>query len=153
MFIMDYTYIREEDFPYYAKHSTGGLLHTYIDAHSQIFMHEYPGYVAQYISRLKSHCASMNLSDQSKYDGMFQSVMHKGGSVINYIKQFQNSKALVILLENSYSEDQLMHTFLDDLHKGEKQSAQIVSHQEELRKEETFVDKKSFSIFALKNIT
>ena len=34
---------------------------------------------------------------------------------------------------NSYSEDQLMYTFLDKFHQGGKYIAQIASHQAELR--------------------
>ena len=36
---------------------------------------------------------------------MFQKVVHKGGeSEINYIKIFQNTKSLAILVGNSYTE-------------------------------------------------
>ena len=34
-----------------------------------------------------------------------------------------------------------MHTFLDNFHQGGKYSAQIASHQAELRKEQKFTDK------------
>ena len=37
-----------------------------------------------------------------------------------YIKRFQNGKALVISVGNTYSEDQLMHTFLDNLEQSGK---------------------------------
>ena len=50
---------------------------------------------------------------------------------------------------NSYSEDQLMHTFLDNFHQGGKYSAQIASHQAELRREEEFTDQKSLNISSL----
>ena len=61
---------------------------------------------------------------------------HKGGeSAINYIKRFQNAYALSVSVGNIYSEDQLMHTFLDNFHQGGKHSAPIASHQEELRRE------------------
>ena len=51
---------------------------------------------------------------------------HKGGgSTINCIKRFQNAHALSVSLGNSYSEDQLMHTFLNNFHQGGKYSAQI----------------------------
>ena len=43
----------------------------------------------------------------------------------------------------------MMHTFLDNFHQGEKYSAQIASHQEELRREETFIDQESLSISPL----
>ena len=42
-----------------------------------------------------------------------------------------------------------MHTFLDDFHQGGKYSAQIASHQAELRREEKFTDKKSLKISSL----
>ena len=72
----------------------------------------------------------MTFADKSRYDRNFQQVTHKGGEyVINYIKRFLNSHDLSVSLENSYSEDQLMHTFLDNFHQGGKYSAQIASHQ------------------------
>ena len=49
----------------------------------------------------------------------FQQVTHKGGeSVINYIKIFQNAHALSVSVGDSYSEDQLMHTFLINFEQG-----------------------------------
>ena len=74
--------------------------------------------------------------------GTFQQVTHKGGeSAINYIKIFQNAHALSILVGNSYYEDQLMHTFLDNFEEDGKYSAQIASHQEELTREENLLTK------------
>ena len=68
---------------------------------------------------------------------------HKGGeSAINYIKRFQNSHDLSVLVGNRYSEDQIMHTFMDNFHQGGKYSAQIASHQEEFRREENVTDQK-----------
>ena len=82
------------------------------------------------IDKLQSHCANMNFFDKSRYDRTFQQVTHKGGeSVINYIKRFQNAHALSVSVGNSYSEDQLMHTFLDNFHQDVKYPAQIASHQ------------------------
>ena len=66
-----------------------------------------------------------------------------------YIKRFQNAHALSVSLENSYYEDQLMHTFLDNFRQGGKYSAQIASHQVELRREENFTDQKSLNISSL----
>ena len=43
-----------------------------------------------------------------------------------------------------------MHTFLDNFHQGGKYSAQIASHQTELRREENFTDQKSLNISFLK---
>ena len=65
------------------------------------------------------------------------------------MKRFQNSHALSVSVGNSYSEDQLMHTFLDNFHQGGKYSAQIASHQAELRREEKFTDQKSLNISSL----
>ena len=42
-----------------------------------------------------------------------------------------------------------MHTFLDNFHQGGKYSAQIASHQTELRREENFTDQKSLNISSL----
>ena len=75
---------------------------------------------------------------------------HKGGeSAINYIKRFQNEHALSVSVGNSYSEDQLIHKFMDNFHQGGKYSAQIASHQEELRREEKFTDQKYLNISSL----
>ena len=52
MLLMDYPYIRGEDFPYYAKKSTWSLLHSYIDTHTQILIDKYPGDGVQYITIL-----------------------------------------------------------------------------------------------------
>ena len=52
-------------------------------------------------------------------------------------------------MRNSYSEDKLMHTFLDNFEQGGKYSAQIASHQAELRREGKFTDKKSLKISSL----
>ena len=52
---------------------------------------------------------------------MFQKVVQKGGeSAINYKKILQDSKALEILVGNSYTEDQMMPTFLVNLQQGGK---------------------------------
>ena len=50
----------------------------------------------------------------------------------------------------NYSEDQLMQIFLDTFHQVGKYTAQIPSHQAELRIEEKFTDQKSLSITSLK---
>ena len=92
----------------------------------------------------------MTFSDKSRYDMTFQQVTHRGGeSEINYLKIFQNAYALSVSVVNIYSEDQLMHTFLDNFHQGVKYSAQIASHQAELRIEEKFTDQKSLNISSL----
>ena len=74
---------------------------------------------------------------------MFQQVVHKGGELaINHIKIFQNAKALEISVGNSYTEDQLMHTFLDNLQQGEKYSDQLASHQDILIEKGKIIDQK-----------
>ena len=50
---------------------------------------------------------------------------------------------------NSYSEDQSMHTFLDNFHQSGKYSAQLASHQAELRREENYPDQKCLNISSL----
>ena len=66
----------------------------------------------------------MTFADKSIYYRTFQQVTHKGGeSAINYNKRFQNAHALSVSVVNSYSEDQLMHAFLDNFHQGGKYSA------------------------------
>ena len=77
----------------------------------------------------------MDFAYKSRYDRTFQKVTHKGGELsINYIKRFQNAQALSVSVGNSYSEDQIMHTFLDSFHQSGKYSAQLASHQAELRR-------------------
>ena len=93
----------------------------------------------------------MNFADKSRYNRTFLQVTHKGGkSAINYIKRFHNANALSVSVGNSYSEDKLMLTFLDNFHQGGKYSAQIASHQAELRRGETFTDQKPLKISSLK---
>ena len=70
---------------------------------------------------------------------------------MNYIKMFQNAQALSVSIGNTYSEYQLMHIFLDNFRQGRKYSAQIASHQAELRREKTFTDQKIFIHFILTN--
>ena len=73
--------------------------------------------------------------------GPFEQVTHKGWEyAINYIKRFQNAHDLSASVRNSYYEDQSMHTFMDNFEQGGKYSAQIASHQAELRREENFTD-------------
>ena len=92
----------------------------------------------------------MTFADKCRYDRTFQQVTHKGEEyAIKYIKRFQNANALSVSVGNSYSKDQLMHTFLDNFHQGGKYSAQIASHQAELRREETLTDQNSLNISSL----
>ena len=67
----------------------------------------------------------MTLDDKSRYGRIFQKVTHKrGDSAMKYIKRFQNSQALSISVRNNYSEDYLIHIYLDNFHQGGKYSAQ-----------------------------
>ena len=87
---------------------------------------EFPKYGNKYLEKLQSHCANMTFADKIRYDRTFQQVTHKGGeSEINYIKIFQNAQALSVSVGKSYSEDQIMHTFLDNFHQSGKYSAQL----------------------------
>ena len=84
----------------------------------------------------------MTFSEKNRYDRTFQQVTHKGGeSAMNYIKIFQNAHNLSISVGYSYSEYQLMHTFMDNFHQGGNYSAQIASYQTELRIEENILIK------------
>ena len=60
---------------------------------------------------------------------------------MRYIKRFQNAQVLPVSVVNTYSEDQLMHTFLNNFNQGGKYSAQIASHQAELRIERNLLIK------------
>ena len=68
---------------------------------------------------------------------------------MNYIKIFQNAQALSVFVLNSYSDDQMMHTFLYNFHQGGKYSSQIAIHKAELMREEKFTDQKYLSISSL----
>ena len=68
---------------------------------------------------------------------------------MNYIEIFQNADALSVSIGNSYPEDKIIHTFMDNFYQGGKYSAQIASHQAELRREETFTDQNYSSISSL----
>ena len=106
------------------------LLHENIDVHRTILIAEFPKDVMKCIDILQSHCENMTFADKSRYDRTFHQVTHKGGeSAINYIKRFKNAHALSVSVRNSYSEDELIHTFLDNFHQGGKYLAQVPSHQ------------------------
>ena len=96
-------------------------MHANIHVHSRRFIAKFPKYGIKCIEKLQSHCANMNFADKSRYDRTFQQVTHKvGESAINYIKRFQNAHDLSVSVGDSYSEYQLMHTFLDNFHQGGK---------------------------------
>ena len=121
--------------------------HANIDVHIRILIAEFSGDGIKCIEKLQSHCANMTFADKSRYDITFQKVTHKvGGSAINNINRLQNAQDLSVLLGNTYSEYQLMQTFLDKFHQGGKYSSQIASHQAELNRVEKCTDQKSLSI-------
>ena len=81
----------------FLKKTSLNVLYAYIDTHNQRLIDKCPGYGSQAISVLKSQCANIKFSDQIRYNRLFQKVVHKEGeSKINYIKIFQNAKALAI---------------------------------------------------------
>ena len=126
------------------------LLHANSCVHSRRLIAEFPEYGIKCMEKLQSHCANMTFADKIRYDRTFRQVKHKGGeSVINYIKIFQNSQALSVSVVNSYSEDQIMHTFLDNFQQSGKYSAQLASHQAESRREEKYPDQKCLNISSL----
>ena len=59
---------------------------------------------------------------------------------MNCINIFQNAQSLSVSVGNSYTEDHLMHIFLDDFHQGVKCTAQVASCQAQLRMEEKITD-------------
>ena len=90
-----------------------------IDIHSIILISEFQTNGKKCIRKLKSHCPNMTFADKSRYDRNFEQITYKGGeSKIIYIKGFQNAHALSVSVGNSYFEDHLMHTFLDNFHQG-----------------------------------
>ena len=125
-------------------------MHANIDVHSRRLIAEFPSYGIKCIEKLQSHCTNMTFSGKSRYGRNFQQVRYKGGKyAMKFIKRFQNAHTLSIYVGNSYSEGQLMHTFLDNFHQGEKYFAQIASHQADLRREKKITDKKSLNISSL----
>ena len=116
-------------------------MHACIYAYSKILIDEFPGDEVQAIPRFKFQCTNITFAYQIGYNIMIQQVINKGGeSSLSYIKIFQNAKALSISVGNIYTENQLMHTFLDNYQKFGKYSTQIVSHQEKLWREEKIID-------------
>ena len=74
--------------------------------------------------------------------GLFNRLHIKEGNLKSItLRGFKMHRALSVSVGNQYSEDQLMHTFLDNFHQGGKYSTQISSHQAELRRKEKFTDK------------
>ena len=105
----------------YAKQAIRNLLHENSDMHSRRLIVGFPKDGIKCLEKLQSHCENMTFADKSRYDRTFQKVTNKGGeSAINYIKRIQNAQALSVSVGNSYAEDQIMHTFLDNFHQSGK---------------------------------
>ena len=103
----------------YEKKAIRNILHANIYVHSRRLIAEFSTDGIKCIEKLQSHCANMTFADKSRYDKTFQQVTHKGGeSAISYIKRFQNEHDLLVSVGNSHSEDQRMHTFLDNFRQG-----------------------------------
>ena len=63
------------------------ILNANIDVHRRRLISEFPGDGVKCIAKLQSHCANMTFSDKSRFDRIFQKVIHKGGELeMNYIK-------------------------------------------------------------------
>ena len=71
---------------------------------------------------------------------------------MNNIKRLQNEQALSVSVENTPSEDQLMHILLINFHQGEKYTAQIAICQEELRREEKSPTKTLYILYLYRPI-
>ena len=132
------------------KKAIRNLLHANIALPSRILISEFPMYGKKCIEKLQSNFANMTFSDKITYDRNFQQVIHKvRESAIHFIKIIHNAHDFSILVENYYLEDLLIHTFLDNFHQCWKYSAQIDSHQAELRRENKFTDQKSLNTSSL----
>ena len=119
--LRDYPKMGGGDVKDYAKQAIRNLFHANSCVHSSRLIADFPKDGIKCLEKLQSHCANMTFADKSRYDRTFQQVKHKGGeSAINYIKMFQNAQALSVSVGNSYSEDQIMHTFLDNFHQSGK---------------------------------
>ena len=132
------------------KTSWAGTRHANSDVHSRKLISKFPKDGIKCLETFQSHCANMNFADKSRYDRTFHQVTHKvGESDINYIKRFQNLQELSVSVGNSYSEDQIMHTFLNNFYQSGKYSAQLASHQAELRRKEKYPDQKFLNLSSL----
>ena len=117
--IIYYSRIGGNNIEDYTKKAIRNLLYENIDIHSIILISEFQTNGKKCIRKLKSHCSKMTFADKSRYDRNFEQITYKGGeSKIIYIKGFQNAHALSVSVGNSYFEDHLMHTFLDNFHQG-----------------------------------
>ena len=66
--LLDYPRIGGEDIKYYFDKAISNILHVNIDVHIRRLISESPGYEIIYFSKLRSHFANMNFSDESIND-------------------------------------------------------------------------------------
>ena len=148
--LLDYPKIGGGNIIIFEKKAISNIMYANIDIHSIRLISEFPEYGIKCIKKLQSHCANMTFSEKSIYDRIFKQVTHKGWeNAMHYIKRFKNAQDLSVSVGNSYSEHQLMHTYTDNFHQGGRYSAQISSHQAELKREGKFTDQESLSISSL----
>ena len=74
-----YPRIGGENIKEFTRKNIGNIFHANIDVHSRRLIAELPGYGIKCIEKLQSYCANMNFDDKSRYDRIFQQVIHKGG--------------------------------------------------------------------------
>ena len=77
--LLYYPKIGGDNIKEFAKKSIRNILHANIDVHSRRLISDSPGYGIKCIEKLQSHCANTNFSDKSRYDRIFQQVIHKVG--------------------------------------------------------------------------
>ena len=82
------------------------------------------------LKRLKQQCAIITFADKQRFDQIFRQCSHRTGETANgYMKRFHAAKSLATSVNNLYTEEQLMHLFLDNFHNpGSKYSAQVAQH-------------------------
>ena len=81
----------------YDKQATWNLLHISMDTHRQRLIDEHLGNLLQTITSLQTKFSNMNFSDKSRYNRLFQKVVHKEGkSSINFIKILQILRIYII---------------------------------------------------------
>ena len=66
---------------------------------------------------------------------------------MKYIKAFQNSQDLQVSVGNSYTEDHFINIFLDNFIQYGKYTAHVVSHHEELSREEAISEQTYMYLF------
>ena len=115
--LLDYPTIGWEYIKYYVKKSIRNHLHANFDVHSRWLISEFAVYKVRCISKNQSRCANIIFPGKSIYDRLYKKITHKGEeSAVNYIKILQNAQALSVSVGNTYPEEKLMRTFLDNCH-------------------------------------